>query len=49
MINVKQFEQNLLKIDKKITKGLIVTTLDKIQLKKLMTYMSYIYKNVRIR
>ena len=37
MINLKNFESNLLKIDKKnITKGLTFTTLDTSQLKKLM-------------
>ena len=33
MINVKNFESNLLKIDKNITKALIFTILDTLQLK----------------
>ena len=36
MINVKNFESNLLKIDKNITKALIFTILDTLQLKKLV-------------
>ena len=36
MINFKDFESNLLKIDKNITKGLIFITLDTSQSKKLM-------------
>ena len=37
MINFKDFESNLLKIDKNITKGLIFITLDTSQSKKLLT------------
>ena len=36
MINLKDFESNLLKIDKNIIKGLKFTTLDRLQFKKLM-------------
>ena len=36
MINVKNFESNLLKIDKNITKALKFTILDTLQLKKLV-------------
>ena len=36
MINLQDFESNLLKIDKKHYKGLIFTTLDTLQLKKLI-------------
>ena len=36
MINLKNFESNLLKIDKNITKALIFTILDTLQLKKLV-------------
>ena len=35
-INLKNFDSNLLKLDKSITKGLIFTTLDTSQLKKMM-------------
>ena len=37
MINFKDFESNLLKIDKNITKGLIFITLDTSQSKKVLT------------
>ena len=36
MINLKNFDPNLLKIDKNLTKTLAFTTLDTLQLKKLM-------------
>ena len=36
MINLENFDSNLLKIDKNITKGIIFTTLDTLQFKKLM-------------
>ena len=36
MINLKNFESNLLKINKNITNALIVTRLDTLQLKKLV-------------
>ena len=36
MINIKNFDPNLLKIDKNHTKTLVFTTLDILQLKKLM-------------
>ena len=36
MIDLKDFESNLLKIDKNIIKGLKFTTLDRLQFKKLM-------------
>ena len=36
IINLKDFESNLLKIDKNIIKGLKFTTLDRLQFKKLM-------------
>ena len=36
MINLKDFESNLLKIDKNIIEGLKFTTLDRLQFKKLM-------------
>ena len=36
MINLKDFESNLLKIDKNIIKGLKFTTLDRLQFKKLI-------------
>ena len=36
MINLKNFESNLLKIDKKNTKALIFITLDTSKFKKLM-------------
>ena len=35
--NLKNFESNLLKIDKNITKALIFTILDTLQLEKLVT------------
>ena len=37
MINLKNFDSNLLKIDKNRTKALIFITLDTSQFKKLMT------------
>ena len=37
MINFKDFESNLLKIDKNITKGLMFITLDTSQSKKVLT------------
>ena len=36
MINIKKFDSNLLKIDKNHIKTLVFTTLDILQLKKLM-------------
>ena len=36
IINLKNFESKLLKIDKKLYKTLVFTTLDILQLKKLM-------------
>ena len=36
MINLKNFERDIVKIDKNITKGLIFITLDTSQLNKLM-------------
>ena len=35
MINLKNFESNLLKINKNLTKALIFITLDTLQLKKI--------------
>ena len=36
MINIKNFDARLLKIDKKSNKNIVFTTLDILQLKKLM-------------
>ena len=41
MINLKDFESNLLKIDKNIIKGLKFTTLDRLQFKKLMIMKAF--------
>ena len=41
MTDLKDFEPNLLKIDKNVTKGLIFTTMDTLQLKKLMIMKVY--------
>ena len=43
MINFKDFESNLLKIDKNITKGLIFITLDTSQSKKVLTVKLWKY------
>ena len=41
IINLKDFESNLLKIDKNIIKGLKFTTLDRLQFKKLMIMKAF--------
>ena len=42
MINIKKFDSNLLKIDKNHIKTLVFTTLDILQLKKLMIMKVFI-------
>ena len=42
MINIKKFDSNLLKIDKNHIKTLVFTTLDILQLKKLMIVKIFI-------
>ena len=42
MINIINFEANLLKVTKKPTKALVFTTLDILQLKKLMVMTIFI-------
>ena len=42
MINIKKFDSNLLKIDKNHIKTLVFTTLDILQLKKLMIMKIFI-------
>ena len=41
MINLKNFESNLLKFDKNITKALIFTVLDTLELKKLVIVKTF--------
>ena len=42
IIDLKNFESNLLKIDKSITKRLIFTTLDTLPLKELMNMRVFV-------
>ena len=42
MINIKDFDPSLLKIDKKSTKIMVFTTSDILQLKNLMTMKIFI-------